>query len=452
MINKLLTLIILLIASQAIQAQNGTRPDTEKVIVGSQVVRSIPVLNNDNLVAGKNYQLIGVFNSVTSPSNVAQLGMNGNLATYKELQSGSNPDTFFYIAKDLNSNTNDTNYVLITKDALNLDLYPGDANKDNICNHIDVLNIGIAYGKNQIIREGIFLNNDWAPVKAYDWTFSNLKSNYRYSDANGDGIVDSLGDVGTVVKNYNRFIGTTNISYSPTGGQAFQVIAPDTVLVNSPNSTFQLKINLGSSANKVANAYGLSFTIRCDTALTKPGKINFKASKWFNDQQSTLNFTKINYNTGELELTVVRKNGLNDNGSGEFGVVDVVVEDILDIIKSGFNSIFIIEKAVLIDSNYNLLPITLPVSKPVYLKKSTSQIQNTTTVKSLYYYINADNNLYLENKYTKTLEVQIFNILGKQIQQKQLSANQTIEINTSSWGQGIYFIKTQTEIYKLMIK
>jgi hypothetical protein len=148
----------------------------------------------------------------------------------------------------------------------------------------------------------------------------------------------------------------------------------------------------------------------------------------------------------------VRKNGKNDNGSGEFGVVEVVVEDVLDVINTGFKSNFTIEKAVLIDSNYNLLPITLPAAMPIYLKKSTSQIQTVSNIKSLNYYINSNDNLYLENKRNSSLEVQIFNILGKQIQSKQLQANQASEINTNSWGQGIYFIKSKNETYKIMIK
>lgn len=449
---NLLKIVLFSLVTNLAFGQNGTRPDTDKVIVGSKVVRTIDVLANDNAVAGKSYQLQSVYYSITSPSTFITIGISGNKTTYTAIQNLTTNDTFFYVAKDLNSGTNDTNYVVITKDNLVQDLYPGDANKDNLCNHIDILNIGIAYGKSQFIREGIYLNNDWAPVRAYDWTGSNLSSNHRFSDANGDGIVDSIGDVSTVLKNYNRFIGSTNVQYSPTGGESFNIITADTLIINSPNSTLQLKINLGTITSKISKAYGIAFTLKCDTAIANPSKINFKASKWFDDQHATLNFSKVNKSTGEIEITIVRKNGLNNDGGGELGVIDVVVEDILLITNPIFNTNFVIEKAVLIDSNYKLLPVTLPAAKPVYMKKSTSSIENTTNNKSLTYFFNSSNNLILENNKMATLDVSIYNVLGKQIVQKQMNGLQTSDINISNWSAGIYFIKTQNEIYKMMIK
>lgn len=447
---KLLKLLIIFIGFQSMKGQNGTRPDSDKVIVGSQVVRTIAVLANDNAVAGKNYQLTSVFHSVTSPSTNIDIAVSGNNVTYKDKQNSANTDTFFYVAKDLISGISDTNYVVITKDNLNYDLYPGDANKDNICNNIDVLNIGIAYGKAQIVREGIFLTNDWLPVKAYDWTLSNNKSNYRYSDANGDGTVDSLGDVGTIYKNYNRTISTTNITYSPTGGQSFQIIVSDTFKVASPSSSFQIKINLGSTSTKILNAYGISFTVKYDTSILKANKINFSASKWFSDQSTTLNFSKINELKGEIDLTIVRKSGNNDAGFGELGVIDVVIDDILGGLAGGLNTNFEVTKAVLIDSTYNLLPVTLPSPKSVYVKKSSSGISNSQTIKSLNYYFNSEDGLVLENKKSSTLEIAIYNILGKKITSKFLSPYQSSDVDVSSWSQGIYFIKTNSEVYKFM--
>ncbi|MCE2963248.1 MAG: T9SS type A sorting domain-containing protein [Chitinophagales bacterium] len=443
---KLLLSALLCSSVQILLGQNGTRPDEAKVILGSQVVRTINVVANDNGTPGKTYTLLNVYPAVTSIGNITVNTVGGN-ATFQANHNGSQNDTFFYRAQD-NLGAIDTNYVVVRKDALSLDQYPGDANKDNLCNHIDILNIGIAYGKSEIMREGIYFNNNWVLVKAYDWTLTNVKSNYRYSDANGDGTVDSAGDVGTIVKNYNRSTGFVNVHYSPTGGESFQLLSPDTVKTESSTGNFTVKINLGSNAAKIKKAYGLAFTVKYDPLQIKPNNIIFKASKWFSDNETTLNFSQINPNTGEVDITLVRTTGNGADGLGELGVIDVVIEDILQGIDLNFE----ITKPVLIDSVYNVLPVTIPTPKPVHIvKKSSSQINSTTKNSGLRYYVN-DQKLSLKNENTKPLEVSIVNILGKEVSKKMLAPNQLIETETNLWSSGIYFLRTANEAYKIFVK
>lgn len=445
---KLLLTILVYSGMHGLLAQNGTRPDEAKVILGSGVVRTIPVLANDNAVAGKNYQLTSVYHSVTSSASDIQINIVGANATYKALHSDVRNDTFFYIATDVNTNIKDTNYVVVKKDALSLDLYPGDANRDNICNHIDILNIGIAYGRTEIAREGVYLSENWAPVRAYDWALTNMKSNYRYADANGDGTVDSIGDVRTVVKNYNRTIGLVNVHYSPSGGESFQIQVPDTLTTSTSTGNATLRLLLGSAAAKVEKAYGLAFTLKFNPLHIKPENISFKPSAWYTDNASTLHFSQANGSTGELEIAVVRKSGIGGAGQGELGVIDVVIEDILDIISTDFEII----KPVLIDSAYNVLPVNLPAPKPVhFVKKLSSSIQNVQKNVNLRYTMH-DAILSLKNEHTKNLEVSIVNILGKEVARKVLAPQQQIETDTQMWSSGIYFLKTAHEAYKILVK
>jgi hypothetical protein len=440
-----LLLSTLLCSSIYILLGQGTRPDNAKVILGSRVVRTINVIANDNAVAGKTFEVVGVFK--TTPKDIAITHATPNV-TYQDNHNGPQNDTFYYIARDINSGSLDTNYVVITKDYINQDLYPGDANKDNICNNIDVLNIGIAYGKSEIIREGIYLSNDWVPVKSYDWSLTSMKSNYSYSDANGDGIVDSMGDVATIIKNYKRHAGIDNIHYSPSGGESFKLIAPDTIKSETSTANFSININLGTNSVKVEKAYGLAFTIKYNPTLIKPNNIKFKPSKWFSDNETCLNFSRIDTNSGEIDVTLVRKSGKNGDGQGELGVVDVVEIDILDVIDLNFE----IVKPVLIDSIYNVLPITLPNPKPIHLvKKSSSQISLAQRYSGLRYYQN-DQILTLKNDNSKPIEVSIVNILGKEISKRVLAPNQPLDIDTNLWSSGIYFLKTSSEAYKIHVK
>ena len=236
--------------------------------------------------------------------------------------------------------------------------------------------------------------------------------------------------------------------YSPTGGQSFHIVLPDTIKLESSVKSFQFGIHLGTSTNKVPNSYGIAFTLKFNQIYINPDKIKFKASKWFTDQESTLNFTKVNNGSGEIDITIVRKSGKNGDGLGELGIVDIVEIDVLQ----GIDMDFEILKPVLIDSVYNVLPVTLPSPKPVHVvKKSSSQINNANQNGGLRYYQN-DRTLTLKNENSKPLEVSIVNILGKEISKRVLAPNQLIDTDTNLWSSGIYFLKISGEAYKIHVK
>lgn len=446
---KLLLSAILCSSAFTLIGQNGTRPDEARVILRSEVIRTINVLANDDAVIGKTYQLDSVYKTSTKNFIINKVGQT---ATYQDKDHGNQNDTFYYRAKEINSGALETNYIVIKKDDLPRDLRPGDANKDNICNNIDVLNIGIAYGFTEIAREGIYFNDNWVPVSAYDWSLTNMKSNYRYSDANGDGTIDSMGDISTILKNYNQQIDVVNVHFSPSGGESFQIAAPDSVKFDANTGNFTVKVNLGSSIKAIERAYGIAFTIKYNPLHIKPNNISFKASSWFRDNAKTLNFSRVNASEGELDLTIVRKTGMGGTGVGELGVIDVVIEDVLGGITDGINTNFEIIKPVLIDSVYNLLPVTLPSPKPVHIvKKLSSQINTAQKNSELRYYL-ANQILTLKNESIKPIEVSIVNILGKEVSKRILAPNQMIDTDTQLWSSGIYFLRTASEAYKIHLK
>lgn len=448
---KIYFIILLNVSFLSIYSQNGTQPDSARVISGSLVTRTINVLDNDILVATKNYSLFSVYKSTTNNSYV--INIVGNSVTFRETQDIASNDTFYYVAKDNVTNTFDTNYVVVRKSNLLLDLYPGDANRDNICNNIDVLNVGVALGKTGDIREGIFNTSVWGAVKAYDWTSSNSVSNHRFSDANGDGIVDSMGDVGTINQNYNQ-VNTSAIStvYSPTGGKNFIINTVDTLKVVGTSTNFQVGVELGSASSPVNSCYGIAFTIKYDTAIFKPNKVNFTPSKWFLDQHNTLNFSKINANKGEIDVAIVRKNGSNNSGGGALGIIDILVDDILGGLASGIKTDIQITKAVLVDSFLTKIPVTLATPKDLILiKKSTSSVLNNAK-KEINVYQNNDQ-LNIEVNRGRIDKISIYNLLGKEVYSNNSSLlNQKIEIDIANWSSGIYLVKVDSMTKKIIIK
>lgn len=445
---RILTLILAL-TGLGLQAQKGTRPDSARVIVGSGVTRSIDVIANDIANSARTYTLDNFYYSVTSPSTSITLAKNGNLMEYKDNQPGSTSnDTFFYIAKD-QFGVSDTEYVVVRKSDLPIDLYPGDANRDKICNNIDVLNIGIGYGKTNQAREGVYKTDAWAPQRAYDWSQFNLKSNYRFADADGNGVIDSSSDLAVIYKNYNQIDNASNVTYSPVGGQTIQINTADTFKVNGASTSFQIDLRLGSSSAMI-KSYGIAFTLKYDTTYFKANQIHFNPSKWYADQHNTLNFARVNHSNGEFDLAVVRRDGGNGDGSGSLGIIDVVVIDILGGLAGGLNTNFEVTKAVLIDSFYNLLPVTLAAPKAVHMRKIGSSISDA--VKQSLTVSQDQSSIFIQNQDMKKSDVQIFNILGSQIYRSKDWDSTRMMIDTRNWNSGIYIIQYKNEFHKIKIQ
>lgn len=443
---RILFLSMLVFGFGSLFAQNGTQPDSARVIVGSQANISIAVLLNDNLNTNKDYELVSVYKSTTSTS--VNISVNGSNAQYQDPQGTTNNDTFFYVVRDKNTSTFDTNYVVVRKSDLLADLKPGDANNDNICNNLDVLNIGVAFSQSGIAREGIFKTTNWGVVKAFNWTGNN-SFNYKFADANGDGIIDSTGDVSTIVKNYNQTINIPSQAYSPLGGKSFVLTCLDTFKVTNTEKSFQISVALGAQNDRIANSYGIAFTINYDTSFMKAQKIKFLPSNWFLNNTNVLQFSFNNSKSGELDIAISQKNGLNSSGGGEMGIIEIVIEDVLGLID-GTKPKFNISKALLVDSNMNKIPLILPAAaKEVVVKKLTSKVLNSSKNNILKAYYQNQNVIIESANFEQ--EVFIYNILGKEVSKlTALKPDQKYTIDFSNMNSGIYLIKSNDSTLKLV--
>src|SRR5690606_39023034 len=84
-------------------------------------------------------------------------------------------------------------------------VWPGDANLDNVTSHYDLLNIGLAFGKEEVQRAQV--STEWQGFDGEDWIskFGN-SVNLKNADCDGDGRVDA-DDVKAIVKNYGKMHG-----------------------------------------------------------------------------------------------------------------------------------------------------------------------------------------------------------------------------------------------------
>lgn len=433
---KKVILIAFVTMTNYVFTQNGTQPDSSRVIPGSEVTRTIDVLTNDILNMSKDYELSSVYKSQTSP-NVTIAVDNGKV-TFKTTELSASNDTFFYIVRDKISTTFDTNHVVVRKSNLAFDLNPGDANKDDICNHIDLLAIGTAFGQNDEEREGLFKTSNWTPVKAYDWPNSNNVTNYKHADANGSGSID-IDDIDVLNMNYNETSTNPSISYSPTGGETIQISGVNSYTSSSGSDTIKLNISLGGTTNTISKAYGIAFSLKINNTNFNNNNFGFMHSNWFNDANNTIQFFKYNTSNNEFDIAMTKTNGNGSESGGEMGIVDVVIDDILGGLANADTLNFEITNAVLIDSHYNLLPVTTSAVKQVVVLKGTSSI-NTTKKEPFNIYVHNKNININLNKWSNNSKLEVYNILGKMMYHTSTNKSK-ININAKNWSSGIYLVK-----------
>jgi hypothetical protein len=219
--------------------------------------------------------------------------------------------------------------------------------------------------------------------------------------------------------------------------------------VSNTDKVFQIQVALGASNDRVSNSYGIAFTVQYDTNFMKAQTIKFKPSNWFMNNTNVLQFTYNNSKSGEFDIAISQKNGINSSGGGEMGIIEIVIEDVLGLID-GAKPKFNITKALMVDSSMNKLPLTLPVAaKEVVVKKLTSKIVNTSknnNVKAFY----SNQNVVIETLSFEN-EIAIYNILGKEVSKLySVKPGQKYNVDFSGMSSGIYLIKSNDTTIKLI--
>ncbi|MGZ5282484.1 MAG: hypothetical protein ACXWEY_09435, partial [Bacteroidia bacterium] len=81
-------------------------------------------------------------------------------------------------------------------------VWPGDANKDGIVNHLDILEIGVGFGANGLARTDT--STYWKAQQTTSWNRQTYYGiDYKHLDCDGNGKIDA-NDTLTVTRNYGK--------------------------------------------------------------------------------------------------------------------------------------------------------------------------------------------------------------------------------------------------------
>jgi hypothetical protein len=245
-------------------------------------------------------------------------------ATTKSIQYCPKQDTAISVTITLSGGGTYTYLynIIVTKSTC---VWPGDADYDFKADKKDVLAIGVAYSDSGTKRSGA--TTDWYGQESKDWK-NNFKGgvNHKNADCNGDGTIDST-DMAAVYKNYGYSHTKTNAANgSPSDPPLSITFSSDSAHVGD---TVTATLKLGTSANPVKNAYGLSFTISYTSKYVKPNKSTADFSKcWLGTEgKDMITFMYNDTANGQLDIALTRIDHKNVTGYGDLGKLSIVMQD-----------------------------------------------------------------------------------------------------------------------------
>ena len=205
-------------------------------------------------------------------------------------------------------------------------VWPGDANYDGVANNLDVLTLGMVYGRSGFTRPQASMA--WMGQRAFDWmdTLSN-GAEIKHADCNGDGSIN-VADTAAINLNYGN-------THTKRGGENQGAFLFAEVLQDSLNTgdTATLIIHLGTDTLQADSIYGLAFTLSFDQSLLQDtgavAAISYDTTWLGRAGVDLLNFDYYLPGDGEIDFAFTRLNQKHRSGFGRIARVDIImVEDL----------------------------------------------------------------------------------------------------------------------------
>ncbi len=316
------------------------------------------------------------------------------------------------------------------------DVWPGDADFDNIANNFDILNIGIAFGFEGPDRPS--MNTTWNEWAAQNWSESfETGVNYKHADCDGNGVVNA-DDVLVNSENYNLTHGEVEpyeMLPSDEDDPPFFIDFPDPseIEIGVP---FTAELILGSFANPIADIYGLAYSLEFDDDMVNVENVQINyVESWFGNPTDMISLQKNFQTTGRIDAAISRVNQENKNGFGKIADIIIIIDDLAGRIQLDNNIVDV--KPIRYDE----------VRVPLHLPNTTLDVKaladkHLDLSHHLSVYPNPVNDiLHIESSYEEKIEsITLLNTLGEKVK-ILANPNRKTKINTSYMNSGIYFVE-----------
>jgi hypothetical protein len=319
-------------------------------------------------------------------------------------------------------------------------VHPGDANFDQIANNIDLLALGLNYGRQGHAR--LNASSQWQPQAALNWwdTLAN-GADIKHSDCNGDGVIDSF-DVAPILMNYGS---THTFSKTAAAGAPLFMIPPATTFTSG--DTVRIPLHWGDMADPLTDAYGLAFSVTYDSSRVEKAWMEFQPSWLATPGTDLIALDKDLPNLERIEVGISRNDQMFRAGYGHIADLIIVMDD---------------------DLNKRLLPMTLGLEnayainnleEEIPVETQDAQINLQTTVDpglhariSLFPNPTKDK-LYMDGIRLNELQAaRLYDVHGRTISFPIIEQQGQFVFDLSHLHEGFYLLEIQTATGKATFK
>lgn len=434
-----------------LDARIGTNPYANGTpSFGCSATNAIPtsgvVVHSLQNFSASSWQVITfTISNLTSSYNRLWIRVSGNPAITSALLLdalciSSQHYTACLTVSDTASGCSDTTCSAITVPIGQDLVWPGDANADGAANVWDVLAIGVAYGVNGSTRPNATTN--WIGQPAPDWQLQFLSGvNLKHADCDGNALIDSL-DVPVIALNY----GLTHLK----GGSPERMANSD-LYFEFPQDTFNTgdtvrgSIHLGTSANPVANVYGIAFSLLYNQNIIDSGSIVIDfTNSWMAPSPNGIALTKDLYLASRIDVGHSRIDHNNITGAGKIADVSFVIQDNID----GKDYLILplelqFENVVAIDKDEIALNLSAN-GDTLYVKDEISSVGQINQLADVRIFPNpAANEIAIQAEF-QVVEYRLLDLAGREILQSAVEPINAVSIDVSALESGVYIIHLKT--------
>ena len=433
------------------QAQVDVRDDT--FILRRDVALDYRLYVRDNDTPSAQIKIFGINKLGGTASLYLADVIDSNYITIRSSSPDSFSGSFTYKGKN-SAGAIDSATVSFTRVTLPAVVRPGDANIDNLVNHLDVLALGVQFNAIGSPRHNIDTNITFTVTKpAADWPRIAQSINAKHSDIDGNGMV-TVSDFEKLKLNIGNSAGTYTPRLSDTNGlNRIEFNIPDTIVMKTIDSG-KIKVPIKIIHPNPQPSYGLGLTLsvqnkdKTSQQDTFYNKYSYQPlsglNLWNKSNQTILYLEDKNSRPSHTNIVYSKTNGLNDDIGSDGGVVEIIVDEILWGITNPSDHARLhlsLKDIAFIDNSYNLLPIK-PVSKYVYIQKASASLAGVGEINYQVYPTYIQQNFTIEKSTLRLENFYIYNALGQLIEVGQIRDTK-MTVNTTNWSKGMYFLRIE---------
>jgi hypothetical protein len=308
-------------------------------------------------------------------------------------------------------------------------VYPGDANHDQVADVLDILAIGQYFGQTGPSRPNATLS--WQGQDATDWdSLQTTGYDLKHIDSDGNGTI-GWSDTLAVRLNYGR----THRSRRTASVSGIPLILQAPATVQNPGDTVRLPIALGTVDTIANNIYGIAFSIHYDSTQLAPHPSVAFFNSWLgNPGTDLITFWHLDSVDHRVDVAFVRTNGQARTGFGQIAELVVVIDD--DITKREVPLRLSFSNVHAIDTAGNMIAVSDFVERTVVEVEYFGNLFRA-------YPNPASNFIFVEPKTSAPYNVIFVDMTGKEwITRQNLIGKQRISL--ANQPRGLYVLRAQT--------